>query len=145
MTGCGVEGGAGSVQYIPGVDPTPDRWETGMAMYRRVYGEDAVGWPRGQSPMFDVMIEQLFAEIWTRPGLDIPMRRLITLGVLAAQAKYDVLELQFLRALRTGEFDAAQVREIVIHLIAYVGYPSSGALLRTGENAVAAYETEEGS
>jgi 4-carboxymuconolactone decarboxylase len=113
-----------------------------MAMYREVYGEDATGWPRGESAMFDVMIEQLFAEIWTRPGLDIPVRRLITLGVLAAQAKYDVLELQFLRALNTGELTAHQVREIVIHLIAYVGYPSSGALLRAGENAIEFFATQ---
>lgn len=113
-----------------------------MAMYRQIYGDDAVGWPRGQSAMFDVMIEQLFAEIWTRPGLDIPTRRLITLGVLAAQAKYDVLELQFARALRTGELDPDQVRETVIHLIAYVGYPSSAALLRAGENAIAAFAGE---
>jgi 4-carboxymuconolactone decarboxylase len=113
-----------------------------MAMYRKVYGDDAIGWPRGESAMFDVMIEQLFAEIWTRPGLGIPMRRLITLGVLAAQAKYDVLELQFLRALRTGELDADQVREIVIQLIAYVGYPSSGALLRAGESAIAAFAAD---
>ncbi len=113
-----------------------------MAMYRTVYGEDATGWPRGESAMFDVMIEQLFAEIWTRPGLDIPPRRLITLGVLAAQAEYDVLELQFLRALNTGELTAHQVREIVIHLIAYVGYPSSGALLRAGESALEAFSAQ---
>ncbi len=119
-----------------------DRWETGMAMYRQVYGDDAMGWPPGQSAMFDVMIEQLFAEIWTRPGLDIPTRRLITLGVLAGQYRYDVVETQFLRALRTGELDVAQVREVVIHLIAYVGYPSSGALLRAGENAIAAFATD---
>ena len=113
-----------------------------MGMYRQIYGKDAVGWPRGESAMFDVMIEQLFAEVWTRPGLDIPTRRLITLGVLAAQAKYDVLELQFLRALRTGELDTVAVRETVIHLIAYVGYPSSASLLRAGENAIAAFEAE---
>ncbi len=111
-------------------------------MYHRVYGDEAMAWPRGQSAMFDVMIEQLFAEIWTRPGLDIPMRRLITLGVLAAQSRFDVLELQFLRALRTGELDALQVRETVIHLIGYVGYPSSGALLRAGESAIAEFETD---
>ncbi len=113
-----------------------------MAMYRRIYGDDATGWPRGESPMFDVMIKQLFAEIWTRPGLDIPMRRLITLGVLAAQSRYDVLEMQFLRALRTGELDVVAVREVVIHLIAYVGYPSSGALLRAGESAITAFGAE---
>lgn len=130
------------MQYIPSM--SADRWDIGMAKYRQVYGEDATGWPRGESAMFDVMIEQLFAEIWTRPGLDIPMRRLITLGVLAAQSRYDVLELQFLRTLHTGELDAAQVREIVIHLIAYVGYPASASLLRAGENAIAAFDAGGG-
>jgi 4-carboxymuconolactone decarboxylase len=115
-----------------------DRWSTGMAMYHKIYGDDAVGWPQGHSPMFDLMIEQLFAEVWTRPGLAIPVRRLITLGVLAAQYRFDVVELQFTRALHTGELNAQQVREVVIHLIAYVGYPSSGELLRAGENAIAA-------
>jgi 4-carboxymuconolactone decarboxylase len=115
-----------------------DRWATGMAMYQQIYGEDAIGWPQGQSPMFDLMIEQLFAEVWSRPGLSIPVRRLLTLGVLAAQYRFEVVELQFTRALHTGELTEQQVREIVIHLIPYVGYPSSGDLLRAGENAIAA-------
>ena len=60
------------------------RWERGLQRYREVYGDDAVVFERGQMTFFDVMIEQLFAEVWTRPALPIPARRLLTMGVLAA-------------------------------------------------------------
>jgi|SRR6478735_8148744 len=115
-----------------------ERWQRGIAMYRSVYGEEAVAFDQGSTPFFDLMIEQLFAEVWTRPGLDIPVRRLLTIGVLAAQGRFEVLSLQFERAIRTGELTPDQVREVVIHLVAYVGYPSSGQLLAVSEAAIAA-------
>ncbi len=118
-------------------DEHDERWTRGLAMYRTVYGEEAVTFPRGESSMFDLMIEQLFAEVWTREALSIPTRRLLTLGVLAAQGKFDVVAIQLQRVLRTGELTVLQVREIVIHLTAYVGYPSSGDLMRAAETAIA--------
>ena len=90
---------------------------------------------------FDLMIEQLFAEVWTRPALDIPTRRLLSLGVLAAQGRFDLVGLQFERALRAGELTAEQIRESVIHLVAYCGYPASGQLLAVSEAAIAAAES----
>jgi 4-carboxymuconolactone decarboxylase len=122
-----------------------ERWARGLTMYRAVYGDEAVVFPAGQSPMFDVMIEQLFGEVWTRPALSIPTRRLLTLGVLAAQSRFEVIQLQLERTLDTGELTIEQVRETVIHLIAYVGYPSSGDLLRVSEAAIKAFEQKAGS
>ncbi len=75
--------------------------------------------------------------MWTRPGLEIDQRRLLVMGVLAAQAKWDTLQIQFARALTTGDLDVEQVREVVIHLIPYVGYPSSSDLFRVSETAIA--------
>ena len=107
-------------------------------MYRAVYGDDAVVFEQGDAEFFDLMVSQLFAEVWSRPGLALPARRLLVMGVLAAQHRYDTLRAQFARALATGELTAAQVREVVIHLIPYVGYPSSGELYRAGEDAITA-------
>ncbi len=120
-----------------------DRFARGMAVYREVYGDEMVAQPKGESAFFDVMIEQLFAEVWTRPGLTIPMRRLLAMGVLAAQHRFDVLAIQFERGLRTGEFTAEQVREMVIFLVAYVGYPASGDLRRISEQAIARAEAAD--
>ena len=117
-----------------------ERFERGFAMYREVYGDNAYASAQGESDFFDLMIEQLFAEVWTRPGLTLPMRRLMVLGVLAAQHRFDVLLIQFRRALETGELTPAQVREVVIFLVAYVGYPVSGDLRRVSEQAIAEWE-----
>lgn len=115
-----------------------DRVAAGLRRYREVYGEDAVVFPRGQAEFFDLMMEHLFDGVWSRPGLSIDQRRLLTMGVLAAQYRFDVLQLQFERTIVAGELTAEQVREIVIHLIPYVGYPSSGAIVAAGEQAIAA-------
>lgn len=118
---------------------TSQRRERGLAQYRAIYGEDAFAFEAGQSAFFDIMLEQLFGEIWTRPGLDIPTRRLLVMGVLAAQHRFDVLGIQFQRALDAGEFSVEQVREAVVQLIPYVGYPSSPDLYRVSEAAIAAH------
>jgi 4-carboxymuconolactone decarboxylase len=114
-----------------------ERFARGLAKYREVYGDDAITFAAGDSGFFDLMITQLFGEVWTRPGLGIDQRRLLVMGVLAAQAKWDTLQIQLARALATGELTAEQVREVVIHLIPYVGYPSSSDLFRVSETAIA--------
>lgn len=119
----------------PAVDR--DRIERGMARYREVYGDDAIVFEPGSAAFFDLMMGQLFAEVWTRPALDIPTRRLLVMGVLAAQQRFEVLQLQFEKALAAGELTPEQVREVVVQLIPYVGYPSSGDLFRVSETAIA--------
>ena len=117
-----------------------DRRERGLAVYREVYGEDAALPPGGAAEFFDLLIiDQQFAEVWSRRALPIPMRRLLTMGVLAATRRFDILELQFARVLETGELTEEQVREVVIHLISYVGTPSSGDLYRASEAGIQAH------
>ncbi len=119
-----------------------ERRARGLAVYREVYGQDAVAFDPGQSDFFDLMMSHLFGEVWARPALPIDARRLLVMGVLAAQHRYDTLGVQFSRALSTGELDADQVREVVIQLIPYVGYPSSGDLYRVSETAIATHDQD---
>ena len=112
----------------------------GADIYRQVYGEDATVFDEGAADFFDLMISHLFGEVWARPALSIAERRLLVMGVLAAQHRFDILGRQFARVLETREMTPAQVREVVIHLIPYVGYPSSGDLYRVGEEAIAAHD-----
>jgi 4-carboxymuconolactone decarboxylase len=121
----------------PVVDPS--RRQRGLAKYREVYGDDAVTFEPGQSDFFDLMMGQLFAEVWDRPALPLESRRLLVMGVLAAQQNFDTLGIQLQRTLATGELTEEQVREVALHLIPYVGYPSSGQLYRVSEQAIAAH------
>jgi len=118
-------------------DADQARFERGLEQYRKVYGDGAVAFEAGQFDFFDLMIEHLFGEVWARPGLEIDQRRLLVMGVLAAQHHFATLQTQFTRALDAGELTPEQVREVVIQLVPYVGYPSSSDLFRVGEAAIA--------
>ncbi len=58
-------------------------------------------------------VDHLFGDVWSRPGLSVFERRLITIGVLAALGKNELLDVQFQSALDNGELDEDQVREVV--------------------------------
>src|ERR1700744_837569 len=75
----------------------------------------------------DVTIDHLFGTIWTDETLDLRDRRMLTIGVLAAQDKPELLEIQFENALKRGELTVDQGRELVGHLPHYVGWPISTA------------------
>jgi 4-carboxymuconolactone decarboxylase len=124
---------------MPDPTPDPDPRDRGLAMYRKVYGDDAVTFDPGQADFFDLMVTHLFGDVWARPALAIDARRLLVMGVLAAQHRFEILGTQFSRTLANGELTVEQVREVVIQLIPYVGYPSSGDLYRVSETAIAAH------
>ena len=109
-------------------------------MFHEVYGDGVEGPAPGTADFFDLLIiDQQFAEVWTRRALSIPARRLLTMGVLAATRRFDILGIQFRRVLETGELTPEQIREVVIHLMSYLGTPSSGDLYQAGEAAIAAH------
>ena len=116
-----------------------ERRALGLDVYRQVYGDDAVTMEPGQADFFDLMMGHLFGEVWARPALAIDARRLLVMGVLAAQHRFDILGLQFSRTLANGELSVEQVREVAIQLIPYIGYPSSGDLCRVSETAIATH------
>lgn len=95
------------------------------------------------SPYLDLTVEHLFGEIWTRPGLDIRQRRLLTIGVLAALGKDDVMEIQFSSALERGELTGDQLREVVVHLAHYVGWPLTSGLGGLVEKLVRKHESAQ--
>lgn len=82
-------------------------------------------------------VDHLFAEIWTRPGLTLRDRRLLLIGLLTGQGLHDVAEIQVGTALGNGELDAEQLREVVIFLTHYAGWPSGAKLSMQAEKIIA--------
>jgi 4-carboxymuconolactone decarboxylase len=82
-------------------------------------------------------VDHLFGDVWCRPDLDVPERRLLTIGVLAALGRTELLDVQFTSALANGELTEDQVREIVVHLTHYVGWPLATALNEAAERVIA--------
>jgi len=114
-----------------------DRRERGEAMMKKVYAGDVAVPPAGASAFADVMLEQLFAEIWTREALSVRDRRLLTMGVIAALGEGNTWAIQVKAALKNGELSAEQVREALLHLAQYAGYPRAAGLLGPTEKTIA--------
>jgi 4-carboxymuconolactone decarboxylase len=115
----------------------PTRRERGVEMMRKVYAGDVVTPPPGAMPFSDLMLEQLFAEVWTREALSVRDRRLIIMGVIAALGEKDTFAIQVRAAVKNGELTPAQVREALITVANYAGYPRAAGLLGPTEQALA--------
>lgn len=103
-----------------------ERRERGLRKMAEVYGFDVTDSPGDE--FFGYTVDHLFAEIWTREGLSMRDRRLLLIGLLAGQGLNDVLDLQFPAALDNGELTPEELREIVILLTHYVGWPMGAKL-----------------
>ena len=93
-----------------------ERRRRGLDKFNQVYGGTLPAPPAGTTPFFDVMLEQLFDEVWTRPALSQRDRRLLVMGVIAALGEREAFGIQVRSALESGELTAEQCWEVVIHL-----------------------------
>ena len=115
-----------------------DRWERGQEMLKKVYAGDVVTAPRGAMAFSDIMLEQLFAEVWTRTEiLSIRDRRLLMLGSIMAMGEHMTFKIQLKAALKNDELNPEQAREILIHMAQYTGYPRAAALVGEVEQVIA--------
>jgi 4-carboxymuconolactone decarboxylase len=113
----------------------PSRRRLGLDTMARVYGWPEVG--DGDGDFFGYTAEHLFAEIWNRPGLSDRDRRLVLLGLLVGRGLHDVIPIQLSGALANEELTADELREIVILLTHYAGWPDGAKLNAQVETALA--------
>jgi 4-carboxymuconolactone decarboxylase len=113
-----------------------DKRAAGVAKMQEVYGfsVDPDTIPGRYAAM---TVDHLFGTVWTSQELGVRDRRLMTIGVLAALDKTDLLEIQFDCALERGELTVEQLREVVVHLTHYIGWPLSTGVNQTAENVIA--------
>ena len=116
--------------------PAADTYERGVAMITEVYQGAVPPLPEGTMAFNDVMMRSLFAEVWDRDVLSIRDRRLLLMGVIAARGSTDVWKLQAQSALKRGELTPDQLRETLIALAPYAGYPVVAPLLGPCEEAI---------
>ena len=104
---------------------TDEKRQRGLDKMEEVYGFDVQD---GPGDFFGYTVEHLFGEIWDRPGLDIAQRRLLLIGMLAGQGADDVNSIQLEAAYTRGELDADALREVVVFLAHYAGWPVAARL-----------------
>ena len=112
----------------------PELRRKGLERMEEVYGWDFAD---GPGDFFRYTADHLFADIWNRPGLSDRDRRLLMIGMLAADGAQDVLGIQVPAAYRVGELDEQALREIVIFLSHYAGWPVGARLNTLVEETIA--------
>jgi 4-carboxymuconolactone decarboxylase len=115
-------------------DDLPETRRIGLEKMEQVYGFDMTD---GAGDFFGITADHLFAEIWTRPGLSDRDRRLLLIGLLAGSGGLDVLTIQIPAAYAAGELDDEQLREIVIFLCHYAGWPNGARINSIVEDTIA--------
>ena len=105
----------------------PEERRRGLETMEKVYGFDMSD---GEGDFFRYTADHLFGDIWNRPGLSDRDRRLLLIGMLAASGSADVLGIQIPASYSRGELDDQQLREIVIFVCHYAGWPM-GARMNT--------------
>jgi 4-carboxymuconolactone decarboxylase len=106
-----------------------ESYRKGQEMRRRLLGDAYVN--RANSTAYtdpvmkkfmDVATETVFGALWTRPGLDLKTRTLITLVSDAATGREPELAIHLRMALRQG-WTEEELTEVLLHLLGYVGAP----------------------
>jgi 4-carboxymuconolactone decarboxylase len=106
----------------------------GLEKMEEVYGFEMSD---GDGDFFRYTADHLFADIWSRPGLSDRDRRLLLIGMLAGTGAQDVLSIQVPAAYARGELDDVALREIVIFLCHYAGWPNGARLSSLVEETIA--------
>ena len=115
-------------------DDLPEARRRGLEKMEEVYGFDMAD---AEGDFFRYTADHLFGEIWQRPGLTDRDRRLLLIGMLAASGQADVLGIQVPAAHANGELDDEALREIVIFVCHYAGWPQGARLNAIVEETIA--------
>ena len=106
----------------------------GLDKMKEVYGWEMPDLP---GDYFALTVDHLFADIWSRPGLSMRDKRLITLSVVTALGLSDLAEIQVTAALGNDEMTEAELREMAIFITHYVGFPLGSTFNNVVEKVVA--------
>lgn len=106
----------------------------GLAKMNEVYGWEMPDLP---GDYFALTVDHLFADIWSRPGLSMRDKRIMTLSVVTALGLPDLAEIQVNAALHNEEMSADELREMAIFITHYVGFPLGSGFNNVVEKVVA--------
>ena len=118
-----------------------ERRALGEEKIKDVYAGDVIVPPEGYA-FTDIMLKQLFAEVWTRDVLSMRDKRILLLGIIAEKGEPMTFKIQAKAALKRGEMSPDEARELLLFIAQYAGYPRAASMLAPLEEAIAEYQKE---
>ena len=113
----------------------------GLEVRRSMFGDELVdrNYTRAtgfQRPIQDWIAGAVWADVWTRDGIDRRVRSLITLGMLVALNRPEELERHLGAAVANG-CTVAEIQEVIVHSAPYCGAPAALSSSRLAERVLA--------
>ena len=123
-----------------------EKFDKGLAMRRKWLGEAHVnasleGADDFTRPLQELVTENAWGSVWTRDGLPLKTRSMITVALLIAVNRPHELKLHMRAALRNG-ITREELREVLLHTHAYLGWPACVDAFRSAKEVLA--ETAQG-
>ena len=120
---------------------TADVKEAGVQLRRDIFGAEFTDRQIEQAnaflrPMQDVVSQYCFGETWSRPGLTLRERSMITLAALCAMGRSAELRVHVIGALANG-VTPLEVRELLLHTMVYAGVPLGAHAMITAAEVLA--------
>jgi 4-carboxymuconolactone decarboxylase len=117
------------------------RNENGTAMRRKVLGDAYVDRTLKNVTSFneefqDMITRHAWGEIWTRPGLPLHQRSLITIAMLIALKQTDELRLHLRGALNNG-VTRDEIKEVLMQSAIYCGVPAANSAFHVARDVFA--------
>ena len=121
-----------------GEDPARER---GMKVRREVLGDEHVDRAVARTTEFtadfqDLITRYAWAEIWTRPGLDRPMRSAITLTALIALGRFDELAMHVRAARPLNGLSDDEIKEVLLQTAIYCGVPAANSAFAVAQRTL---------
>lgn len=118
-----------------------DRHAAGTATRRRVLGDAHVDRAEAKKTAFDAPFQEMITEaawghVWSREGLSLRDRSLITLALLAAQGSDEELAMHVRATANTGA-TPEEVMEAMLHVAIYAGVPRANHAIGVARRAYA--------
>jgi len=104
--------------------------ERGMKTRRKVLGDEWVDRAEKTKTAFNEDFQSLITryawdEIWNRPRIPREVRRMIVIAQMVALGHWDEFNLHVGAALRSGDLDADDLKEVLLQSAVYCGVPAA--------------------
>ena len=107
-----------------------DAYQRGMKTRRKVLGDEWVDRAEKTKNSFNEEFQALITryawdEVWNRPRIPHKVRRMIVIAQMVALGRWEEFNLHVGAALRSGDLDQDDIKEILLQSAIYCGVPAA--------------------
>lgn len=116
-------------------------YERGIKRRRKVLGDEWVDRALKTQTPFNAEFQELITryawdEIWSRPGLTHPMRRMIVIAQMVALGRWEEFRLHVGAALRSGDLSQDDLKEVLLQSTIYCGVPAANTAFKEARDVI---------